>query len=274
MAWNEEGGVRTKKVIAAVAILAMVFACGAVLFETASDVDGATADIRGDTNLVKVGGDLTYRIMLFEADEFETLDMSFTASLKDSGGNNQSGAVSPSTGTLANGVESELTIKAPTTPGKYTLTVVFSETKDGEATVKTERTLTVNVVEPVVLTATLNNNSNQDFKDFAVYFKVGGVLKEDSRKLITVNARETTTVSYEWVTDSLPNGTYTFQVVAGDENIGSSTFLGGEGTFYVGHGDFGLLNILLVLILIVMLIVVAYLYRKPVKNYGKPKSRR
>jgi len=272
----QEGGVGTQKIITVIAVFAMVFAAGAIIFESSSSVDGATSYIQGDTNLVKVSGTLTYQIMYFESDEFETLNITYTAVLNDSNGNAQGGAVSPSSGNITNGVETTLTITAPSSAGKYTLVVTFTETKDEEPSTSTVRTQTITVVEPIVLNADLTNNSNVDFTDFAAYFKVDGQLIEDSKTLVSVKAGQTTTVSYEWVVDSLSNGEHTFQVVAGGENIGSSktTFTGGEGKFYVGHSDYGLLNILLVILLIVVIIGFIYIYRKPVKNYGKPKSRR
>ena len=262
--------------IAAVAVFAMVFAAGAFLLDNSSNVDGATTTIQGDTNLVKVGGTLTYQIMYFESEEFETLDITYTAMLYDSRGDAQGGSVSPSSGSLTNGEEQTLSIRAPSEAGKYTLEVAFTAKKDDEPRVSTVRTQTITVVEPVVLNAVLKNNSNVDFTDFAVYFKVNGKLIDDSRQLISVAAGQTTVATYEWVVESLPRERHTFQVVAGDENIGSSTtsFLGGEGTFYVGSADYGLVNIFLVVFLIVILIVLIYFYRKPVKNYGKPKSRR
>jgi len=264
--------------IAALAVFAMVFAAGAVLFESASSVDaeGAepTAEIRGDTNLVKTGGSLTYRIMFFEPKEFDTLDLTFTASLKSNEKND--GSVSPGSGSLSNGIESTLTVKAPTTPGKYTLSVVFTERIDGKAAERIERTQTVTVVKPVVLTATLFNNSNVDFTDLIVYFHVDGKLIEESKTLVSVEAGERTNASYEWVTESLSNGKHTYRVVAGKENIGivENVILGGEGTFYVGHSDYGLINILMGVLLVVVVIATIYFYRKPVKNYGKPKARR
>jgi hypothetical protein len=277
MAGNEEGGVRTKKMIAALAVFAMVFTAGAAFIGSSSGVDGASAVIEGETNLVKTGGSLTYQIMFYEDKPFETLDLSYSAVLKDADGNTQSGAVSPSTGSLTNGVESTLTIKAPAAAGKYILTVTFTEKIDGGSATTTERTQTITVREPITLTAVLKNNSNVDFTDFAVYFRVDGVLVEESKQLITVKSGETTTVKYEWVTESISNGAHAFQVVAGEENIGDysgDVIVGGKGEFYVGHSDYGLINILLVVALIVMGIFLFYIYRKPVKNYGKPKSRR
>jgi hypothetical protein len=263
-------------VIAAIAVFAMVFAAGAILLEDASSVDGASSVIKGEKNAVKVKGELTYQIMFFESEEFDTLDITYSAVLKNSSGTNQSGAVSPSSGTLANGVETDLKVTAPATAGKYTLVVTFTENKNKEGPVVTERTQTVSVLEPIVLTAVLKNNSKVDFIDFAVYFHVDGELVDGSKTLISVAAGKTETVTYDWVAENLSNGEHTFKVVAGDENIGDykDVILGGDGKFYVGHSDFGLTNILLVILLIVLVIMIVYLYRKPVKNYGKPKSRR
>ena len=272
----EEGGGSTQKIIAAIAVFALMFAAGVAFLGNTSDVDGATSSIQGETNLVKIEGTLTYRIMYFESEEFETLDIIYSAVLNNKGGDAQAGSVSPSSGTLTNGVDQTITIKAPKEAGKYTLQVTFSVKKDDKAQTSVVRTQTITVVEPVVLNAVLMNNSNVDFTNFAVYFKVDGVLIEDSKALVSVAAGKTTTVSFEWTVESLSNGRHTFQVVAGDENIGSSTtsFLGGQGTFYVGHSDYGLLNVLLAILLVILIVIVIYFYRKPVKNYGKPKSRR
>jgi len=262
--------------ITALAVLVMVFAAGAILFESGSSSDGATVSITGDTNLVKVSGTLTYQIMYFESEEFETLNITYTAVLNDSNGNAQSGAVSPASGSLSNGVDTALTITAPSSPGNYTLKVTYVGQKDSDPAVTSVKTQTINVVTPITLTATLKNNSNVDFTDFAVYFKVDGTLIDDSKQLVTVAAGKTTSVSYDWVVQSLSNGGHDFQLVAGSENIGNDTtsFIGGHGTFYVGNSDYSLVNILLVLLLIIVVIALIYFYRKPVKNYGKPKSRR
>jgi uncharacterized protein YpmB len=262
--------------IAAIAVFAMVFAAGAFLV-SASDVDGASSEIKGDTNVVKTGGSLTYQIVFYEEDEFETLHITYKAVLNNSAGTAQSGAVSPSSGTLENGVEADLNIKAPSEAGKYTLVVTFIETKDKADPVSTERTRTVTVVKPVTLTATLENNSNVDFTDFAVYFKVDGKLMDDSRQLVSITSKGgTATVKYEWVSETISGGKHTFVVVAGAENIGDfkDIILGDEGTFWVGHSDYGLFNILLGVLLIVIILGLIYFYRKPVKNYGKPKARR
>lgn len=262
--------------ISALAVLALVFTAGMFLLEESSNVDGANAVITGDTNVVKTGGTMTYQIMFFESEDFDTLEIEYSAVLKNSSGTTQSSAVSPSSGTLANGVETTLTITAPSTAGKYTLTVTFTETIDDGDDIKIERTQTINVTKPITLTAVMKNNSNVDFTDFAVYFYVDNEFVEGSRTLISVASGESTTITYDWVTESLSNGKHTFKVVAGEENIGDfkDVLLGAEGEFYVGHSDYGIVNILLGILLLIFVIVLIYLWRKPVKNYGKPKSRR
>jgi hypothetical protein len=265
--------------IAAIAVLAMVFAAGAILFESSLNVYGEgaepTAEIRGETDLVRTGGNITFQIMFFEPNPFDTLDISFTATLKNRSGAT-AGSVSPSSGTLSNGVEASLSITAPKDSGKYTLTVTFSERINNEPAVKTERTQTITVVKPITLSATLFNNSNVDFTDFAVYFHVDGKLVEDSKTLISVASGDRTDVSYDYVVESLASGKHTFSVVAGSENLGNTdnVIVGGEGTFYVGASDYGLINIMIGVLLIVVIIATVIFYRRPVKNYGKPKSRR
>jgi len=275
MARYEEGGVRTKKIIAAIAALAMVLVAGAALIAESQDVDGATSYIKGDTNVVEVGGNLTYKIMFFETAEFDTLALSFTAALKDSHGNS-SGSVSPSSGSLTNGIESPLIITAPKTAGKFTLEVTFKSSINDAAAVSTVKTQVVTVVEPIVLKATLKNISDVDFTDFVVYFKINGKLLEESKTLVSVDANSTADVTYSLVVESLSNGRHTFQVVAGNENLGGEKifFIEGEGVFYKGSSDYGLLNLLLGILLVVLVIAIIWFYRKPVKNYGKPKSRR
>lgn len=255
----------------------MVFVAGAVLIGDASEVDASTSYIQGDTTVVEAKGTLSFQIMYYETEPFESLSINYTAVLKNGSGANQTSAVSPSSGSLTNGVESTLKITAPADAGKYTLLVTFKVTRDG-TTETTERTQTITVAEPIVLTATLLNNSKLDFTDFAVHFKVfdksGNLIDEGEDILVTVAAGNTTDVKYNLIKDSLPAGMYTFKIEAGADNIGGTSFVGGEGTFYVGGSDTGALNILLIVLLAVLVIAVVYFYRKPVKNYGKPKSRR
>ena len=52
------------------------------------------------------------------------------------------------------------------------------------------------------------------------------------------------------------------------------TGLGEEYTFYIGDNSYTAWIALLVIFVIILILVLVWVYRKPVKNYGKPKSRR
>jgi len=257
----------------------MLFAACAGICVMATEVDGAgTGSITGETNVVKTEGTLTYEIKFFESDSsFSTLEITYTAKLTNSSGTTQSSAVSPSSGTLKNGVSTELTITAPKTAGSYTLTVVFKETiNDGSATTSTTSTksVVISVVKPITLSITLANNSNVDFTDFTVFFYVDGVKLENSDTLVTVAAGDSVTVTYDWVTDSLSDGKHVFKVVAAEDSLVKVTGLDTEHSFYNGQSNYGLVSILMGIFLVILIIIAVYVYRKPVKNYGKPKARR
>ncbi|MDR0522962.1 MAG: hypothetical protein LBG62_00845 [Candidatus Methanoplasma sp.] len=249
---------------------------GAVVLDS-QDADAASAAIKGDTNVVKTKGTLKYDLVFFEGEEFQTLDISYTAELKDSNGGTQYSALSPSTGTLFNGVSSQITLTAPSNPGKYTLKVTFRETVDDKAAVTTERSVTVTVVQPITLSCVVKNSGDVDLKDYIVYFSVDGKLVQDSKTVVSVAAGSESKITYDWVTESLSSGRHTFKVVPGEENIDNgrnAVFSGGEGEFWSGHSDYALPIALMSVMLVVMLLLMVYVYRKPVKNYGKPKSRR
>jgi hypothetical protein len=258
-----------------IAALFLVLTVGAVVLTGPSEVDAASTSITGDTDIVKIKGTLEFDITFYETDDFSTLDIRYDIALKDSSGETQTNAVSPSTGSLSNGIPLSIVVTAPEKSGRYTLNVTFTETIDSNPSVKSEKSVTITVVEPITLKSTLKNTGNVDITDFAVYFKVDGKLIDGSKTLVSVETGKETTASYDWVTVGLSNGRHTYQLVAGDENAGiSGVVLGEEGSFYVGHSDSGLVTILSALLLVVLIIIAIYVYRKPVKNYGKPKSRR
>jgi hypothetical protein len=254
----------------------VALAAGTVVL-SAPDADAANVTIKGDTNTVKASGTLDYELIFYETEEFSTLEISYTADLKDSNGKAQSNAVIPSYGTLSNGVATGIIVTAPSTPGKYTLTATFTETIDENPSTTTVRSVTVTVVNPIKLSATIKNTGDVSLTDFVVYFKVDGKLIDDSKTLVSAAAAGgETTVSYDWVTDIISNGQHSYSIVAGDENIGEykDLILGSNSSFWVGHSDYGGVTIAMFLLLIILLIVAVYVYRKPVKNYGKPKARR
>lgn len=239
-----------------------------------TDVDGSNSDIKGDTNVVKTGGQLTYDVTFYETEAFSTLEVTYSVRLVDKDGKTQPGAVSPSSGTLYNGVATKLTVDAPKTPGKYTMTVEFSEKIDDKDAIKTKSSVVVTVVAPTVLSVNLINNSSVDFTDLALYFYVDGKLIDGSKTLVDVISGKESKASYDWVTDSLSKGSHTFKVMAGEDSLVDISGLGVEHTFQVGETNYSLFSALMAIFLVILVIIAVYVYRKPVKNYGKPKSRR
>ncbi len=169
-----------------------------------------------------------------------------------------------------------MTITAPSTAGTYRLVVVFTYTlDDGDSQTETKEAL-LKVVEPITLSIDITNNSNVDLKELLLDFYVDGVKVNDDPVEATVAAGSTTTVTYDYAADSISTGSHTFKVMVSDDSliVNNITGLDENHTFYVGHSSYGWLNILMFVFLIIIVLMAVYIYRKPVKNYGKPKSRR
>ena len=234
--------------------------------------------ITGDTHILKAGADGEFTIVytdpaLVSEDDVE---ISYTAKLVDGKGNTQSSAVSPSSGSLDNGAGKVLTVTAPRNAGDFTLEVEYSCTVGVDEPTTTTETYDIKVVNPIVLTQTLkiNEGSKVDPSGLGVFFYVDGKRIDDSYTTFTVNAQGTATVSYDWVA-SPAEGKHTFKVLpAGGEEISIITGLGEEHTFYVGEESYTTIIVLAVVLVVLMIVLMIWIYRKPVKNFGKPKSRR
>jgi hypothetical protein len=241
-----------------------------------SDGTDATpvSSITGDTNVVATEGTLTYEISFKETSTYSTLEVTYTAKLVNSSGTTQSSAVSPSSGTMYNGVPVTLTVTAPETAGTYTLKVTYTETIDEGTSTTTTDTVVITVKEPITLSVTLKNDSDVDLTGVPIYFYVDDKIIEDSKTTVTVKAGESTTVTYDWVPESLSDGSHTFKVLPDENAKIALTGLGTETSFYVGHTDYKLVTVIMGILLVVLVIFAIYVYRKPIKNYGKPKARR
>jgi len=266
LAWDEKGGVHTQKLIALIAVLSL-FAVGAMGIVLSDDSDGAYTNVEGSATYVETGGTITFTLS-GDATYY------YTASLLNSSGKAQSGAVS-SSGTLSSTTfTSTTTVTAPTTAGNYTLSIVFY--KDSTKAVQiSAKDVPLKVVEPVKLTATLSN-SGEISMTLSVFFVVNGEKIEDSEQTVTVAANGTKDVTYEYVIKDLSNST-SFYLASEDSTIaGKISGLGPDNTqhFYTSANDYTLIISLVTIVLIVLVILTVYIYRKPVKNLGKPKARR
>ena len=272
----QEGGVHTQKVKAVYVTLmamALVFAAGAIVFTDESDAANATVKI--DKHVVATEGEVKATIMFQETAAYTSLGVTYDAKVTDGKGEAQSDAVSPSTGSLGNGEEVKLTVKAPKTAGKYKLTVVFTATVDEKKQDPITKDVIFKVVVPVKLSITMKNESNTDLKGFLVDFYVDGNVVTDKPVEVTVLAGSEGTVSYDYAGD-LGSGAHTFKAKASDKTLVGDKIVGldKEHSFYVGQSDYSLIMILMGIFLVIIIVIAIYVYRKPVKNYGKPKARR
>ena len=278
-----------KTATAAIAVLAVLALCIVPMH----GVYGDFADITGEKNVIGVGDDADYQIIYTnhdydDAETYPNLSMAieYDAKLVDEDGDTVSNGVSPSSGDLDNGTAETLTVSAPDDAGRYTLTVVYTvevsytvTDEEGNTTTETkdlERTeeFPIAVVEPVTLSVTLSNNSSEPLQGYGVYFYVDGERIDDSFTTVDLDANGTTTIEYEWITDA-GYGTHEFHVEAADGgNMVDITGLGERHTFYIGDNDYTWVIVLLVVVIVLLVLVMIWVYRKPVKNYGKPKSRR
>ena len=272
------------KIMMAVALVAMAAFCLAPLAESEAvyyNVDGDS--VIGTENKA----DYTISYSNHDYDSYADVNMSVTYSAKlvDSSGSTVSSGVSPSSGDLTNDVSATVTVTAPKTTGSYKLvveykpTVSYTDSEGKTVTVpsddlKKETEFRIKVVTPITLSVTLKNDSNIDLTGYGVYFYVNGDKVDDSYTTVNLAKEGTATVTYKWVTDS-SNGKYSYSVQPADSgNLVQITGLGEEYTFYIGDNSYTAWIALLVIFVIILILVLVWVYRKPVKNYGKPKSRR
>lgn len=253
--------------------MALMVTAGAAAVSSSSE--GANAMITMDKYLVMTSKDAEATIVFEETATFQSMGVTYEAKLVDSKGKTESGAVSPSSGSLANNEKVKLKVTAPKTAGSYKLVVVFTQTLDDVKKTPITKEAIIKVVEPTKLSLTLKNDSKTDLKDFIVDFYVDGKIVNDEPVKATVLAGKESTVSCEYASD-LHTGAHKFKVSASDKALvtGKISGLDAEHTFYVGQSDYKLVTTLMGVFCVIIGILAIYIYRKPVKNYGKPKARR
>jgi len=226
------------------------------------------SDIRMDSGLVGTGDSVTYTLNAIGGDS--ATPPRYSLKLTDMSGNTISG--STATGTVpADPGSLTRTTPAPADPGTYILVVEFTFT-EGDDTSTVTRTAPVKVVTPIVLSATLKNESG-NVVDMNVWFIVDGNKVEGSDRNVILNAGQEKTETYRWITDGLSNGRHTMSV-DGEVGITEGAINASVTDFYVGQASHGLIEAVSVIVFIILLFILFIIIRKPVKNVGKPKSRR
>ena len=172
-----------------------------------------------------------------------------------------------------------LTLASQDSSGNYKIAVVFTETVtfEGASEEKTftyEKSLDVKIMQPITLSINLENTGKTDIYKSTVVFYVDDALVEGSETEVTVAAGATTTVTYNYLPDGLSSGKHTYYIVSADE-----TEIGGIGadhksTFYYNQGNNDLFIYIAAIFVVLMAILLIWVFRKPVKNRGKPKARK
>ena len=259
----------------------MVVASGALMLLSSEDIsEGApTITIVNETekDVIAINGSLDLNITFQEVDEFETLEIKYIIRMYDHNGVSQSvSLISPRDGTITNNTPLKVNVKAPSVPGQYTVKITFTEKIDDGKATDIVREFKFTAVKPITLSATVENTGDVDFSNLAVYFVIDGVRQDDSRKLVNVKAGDRTTVSYDWASERPSSGSHRFYIESSNELPGDGTLiLGDSHTFYIGGESNNTLSTIIAGVLLVFAILFAvYVFRKPVKNYGKPKARR
>jgi hypothetical protein len=274
---NEEGGVLTQKLnfaIFAVALLALTGFAGVAIADDSSADSYASADVTFSASEVKTSGTVTATLNFNEGDAgFSKVE--YSATLLDSTGKNTSATITSPTGSSATvPFTKDLTVTAPSKAGTYTLKVVYTETIGTET-----KEYTVNkdlkVSEPVTLTVKITNpeTSSLAITDGVFYFMLDNKRIEESKTTKSIAIGDTATFTYELLGSTLSKGKHTYSLVAAD-NAYNVDGLGKEHTFYYDQGNMNAYTYLMVLLFIIVTILAVWIYRKPVKNYGKPKARR
>ena len=209
------------------------------------------------------------------SDSVAPMSLDWTAKVTNSSGTTQSNVLSKTSGSLdvAPGTPGTDTIDvtAPKTAGDYVITVTYKEKIDSSTTYEYTAKATLHVCNPIVLSIKVSNSGHLDFND-NVYFYVDGVRCDDSEQRLIVAAGETKTVEYKYFNHNLSSGKHTYYVTSGE--VAPVTGLDAKQTFYYNQDSQDYMLWIVGAVLVLLILFAVWVFRKPVKNYGKPKARR
>lgn len=282
MGRNEEGGVLTQKlnpIIIAIVLLLTAGIAGALVADEASADPSAQYSVELQDYKVATEKSTVATLKFKENDTAAFQSVSWTAKLVNSNGSSQSSALDKTSGSFTNADDScEIKVTAPKTAGTYTLEVTYKEKVQVDGTTKTLDDVvakaTLKVEEPITLSLTISNKGQLAITDAPVYFYVDGVMIEDSKTTLTVEADSTATLTYKYYDKDLSSGKHTFFVIPADEAYIEGLSEADTHSFYYKQSSQDYMTYIMGVILVILLVVLVLVYRRPVKNYGKPKARR
>lgn len=248
--------------------LAIVLAFGLTI---ADDASAMSYELSG-VDFIEVGETDTFLLSYTGMPE----DAEYVAKFIDSSGDSVPTAISSSSssGSLNKGdsdYTKTITVTAPNEPGNYRLVVTILVDDEAVSNI----TAPLKVVEAITLSATLVNNDSAE-RALTIYFYINGEKIEDSKQDIVVPANGSEEVTFDYVVKNLSRET-SFYIMADEETFGGQVSgLGPEYThkFYSEQNNYTLIEAVAIIVLVIMAAIAIWIYRKPIKNYGKPKARR
>lgn len=276
MGRTEEGGVCTQKLNSTLLVFAILIVAGTacVMMSDSSYAEDETPAGTGTSSVVledySIGGGKKTTATLSFYDSTAYSNVSWTAKLLNSKGTSQSGALSKTSGYTTSDI---ITVTAPTTEGDYTLEVTFTQ-KIGTDKITYVSKAILHVGTTIKLSVTVTNNGHCNVDNATLYFYVDGKKIDDSKQEnVSIAVGKEKTITYDFFDKDLASGKHTYYLSAGE----SATTLSGidaEQTFYYKQSTMDFLNWFLGIAIVLLIVVGIWIYRKPVKNYGKPKARR
>jgi len=183
----------------------------------------------------------------------------------------------PSLGTSTTGVFF-FNITAPESAGKLTATIVVKSVNKTENESVTKK-ITINVRDPVALTATIKNSANVTATSVPVYFYLAddsSSLEEIYNTTVDIEALGSKTILYNWTTYDLDSGSHKIKVVIDPESDYVTLNDGGKEsteTFYYQVHGYGAVNSWLWVFVAILLVVLFFVYTRPQKRKKKKKKR-
>jgi hypothetical protein len=193
----------------------------------------------------------------------------FTYTAEITGSNTTGSAIDPSSGTSASGVF-VLNVTMPAS-APQTIKIRISATSIssvGSVSAAAERNFSMEVVDPVVVRATVFNNGPVDAENVTARFYVDGVLLET--RIFNVSSNSYEQIEYNWTFLNIRNGKHVITVTVDDPN-NIAEFSDGNNVFsktvYLGKQG-NPAGAVLTIGVIIMSVLVALMYM------SKPQSRR
>lgn len=164
-----------------------------------------------------------------------------------------------------------LEVKMPSQPGEYRLLVTF-DFGNGNTV---QKDWPIRVVEPYVFQATVVNDGATPLEGVLVTFLVDGVVI--GTETVDVGAMSSVEVTHRWATPPLSQGQHRLEIQL-DADSHFVNLYGGEKShysyFHVGQKSYSTITWAMGIALVILAIALIWVYRKPVRNRGRPRGRR